>query len=143
MNNKILMVGVAAMLLAISAAADAQGRSGGAGGQAGSRPMPPGQQHEMGAMRQLDAETRRLEKVEAAHIRAEAAQRKRLEAEAHNASEQARTEHAPGEERGPNVEHAAPEAFIAEGNAENQNLREERRDLQGDNRGDHGPDSDN
>lgn len=141
MNHKILIVGVAAALLAFSAAADAQGRSGGAGGKAGSRPMP-GQQRDMGAMQQQRAEVRRLEKVEAARLKAEEAQRKRLEAEANNASEQARTDHAPGEEHGPNEEHAAPEAFIAEGNAENQNLREERRDRQGDNRGEHGPDSD-
>ncbi len=110
MNNKILMVGVAAMLLAISAAADAQGRSGGAGGQAGSRPMP-GQQRDMGAMQQQRAEARRLEKVEAARLRAEEAQRKRLDAEANNASEAARIDHAPDE-------HAAEEAFIAEGNAD-------------------------
>lgn len=41
----------------------------------------------------------------------------------------------------PPNEDAADDAFVAEDNAVNQELRDERRNLRGDNRGDHGSDA--
>lgn len=131
-------------LLALSISVDAQGRPGGAGQGAGSRPSM-GQQRHMGASMRQQAEMRRQE-AEARRLVAEAkrqeAEARKAEAEAkraagaeHNRSEDMRELHPPDE-------HAADEAFLAEANAENQNLRDERPDLRGDNRGDHGRDSD-
>ena len=143
----IRLISVCAMLftlLALSISVDAQGRPGGAGQGAGSRPSM-GQQRHMGAsmrqqdeMRRQEAQARRqaaAAKRQESETRRAEAEAKRAEAEENNRSEEARAEHPPDE-------HAADEAFLAEANAENQNLRDERPDLRGDNRGGHGRDSD-
>lgn len=59
------------------------------------------------------------------------AQQRRAEGEAHNRSAEARSEHAPDE-------HAADEARLADKNSANKDRREQRRELRGKNRGDHG-----
>lgn len=62
------------------------------------------------------------------------AKAKRAAGEEHSRSEQARIDHPPNE-------NAAPEAFQAEANADNQYERDGRRDLAGANREDHGVDN--
>ena len=133
-------------LLALSMSVYAQGkRPGGAGSGASNRPSMS--QHrdradtmrQQAEMRRQEAEARRLvaeaKRQEADAQKAEA-EAKRAAGEEHNRSEDMRELHPPNE-------HAADEAFLAEENAENQNLRDERPDLRGDNRGDHGRDPGN
>lgn len=60
-----------------------------------------------------------------------AAEAKRQAGRSHNKSEEKRAAHPPNE-------HAADEAFLAEQNAGNKDLRDQRKDLKGKNRGDHG-----
>ncbi len=132
-------------LLALSMSVYAQGhRPVGAGSGAGNRPSMsqhrdrPDVMRQQSEMRRQEAEARRLAaeaKRQEAVARQAEAEARRAAAEEHNRSEEARAEHPPNE-------HAADEAFLAEENAENQNLRDERPDLRGDNRGDHGRDAD-
>ena len=122
-------------LLALSMSVDAQGRRPSGTTGAGNRPSM-GQQRDMGASMRQQAEMRRQEaeaKQQEAEARLAEAEAKRAAAKEHNQSEDMRDEHPPNE-------HAAVEALLAEENAENQNLRDERPDLQRDNRGDHGHD---
>ena len=144
MIRSIFVSVVLAALLTWSISADAQGRNPSGGAGAGNRPSM-GQQQDMRSMRQQSelrrqeseirrqaTETRRQE----AELRKAEAENKRIAAEENNRSEESRTEHPPNG-------HAADEAFLAEENAESQNLRDERPDLRGDNRGDHGAETDN
>ena len=131
---------VVASLLAISLAANAQGRPGGAGSGASNRPsMSP--QRDMSRMRQ-QADARRQE----ADARRQEAEAKRQEADAKKAEEVA-----VGEQYGQSIamraahppnSNAADEAFRAELNAEdNLALRDDRPDLAGENRREHGVDN--
>ena len=108
MKHKVLTALLASIALGMSAAADAQGRSGGAGAKPD---RPAGAQRDAGAMRER-AESRREE-----------AELRRERAEANNRSEQARAEHPPNE-------NANEAAFRAEANAEGNRSAEmlERRD---------------
>ena len=143
----IRLISIGAMLislLALSTSVYAQGRSGGGPSQGASNRPSISQHHDRANVMRQQSEMRRQE-AEASRLVAEAnrqeaearkadAEAKRAAAEEHNQSEEVRAEHPPNE-------HAADEAFLAEENAENQNLRDARPDLQGDNRGDHGHDS--
>lgn len=135
MKHRMLIAGLVLTTLALTTVANAQGRSSGARNSNAHRPSTI-QQIDMMSMRQ-QAEMRRQEaeaRRQAADARRLEAEQRRAEAEANNRSEDAQAEHPPNE-------HAAIEAFAAEGNAENQNLRDERPDLRGDNRDGHGEDN--
>jgi hypothetical protein len=130
MNHKLLAGVMTLTLAVISIAANAQGRrpSGATSPAAGQRPSFGHVQAPHSAFRttQQQSEQRRLE---AEQLR-QAAEQRRLEAEANSQSDEARAEHPPNE-------HAADEATDADQNAENSELRDERRALQQDNRQDH------
>ena len=120
-------------LTCISLAADAQGRRpSGAGAHRGTARPGTGRPLDIGRANMASQRQEMEAAREAAAARQQEAERRRLEAEANNRSAEARAENPPNE-------HAADEAFLAEENAENQELREERRELQGDNRGERGP----
>ncbi len=141
MIRLISISAVVALLLAISLAANAQGRPpGGAGSGASNRPSMS-QQHDMSSMRQ-QSDARRQE----AEMRRQAADARRLEADAKKAEAVAA-----GEQYGQSVamrsahppnSNAADEAFRAELNADdNLALRDDRPDLAGENRREHGVDN--
>ena len=141
MIRKISISAVVALLLAISLAANAQGKPpGGAGSGASNRPSMS-QQRDMSSMRQ-QSDARRQE----ADMRRQAADARRLEADAKKAEEVAA-----GEQYGQSVamrsahppnSNAADEAFRAELNADdNLALRDDRPDLAGENRREHGIDN--
>ena len=144
MIRKISISVVVTSLLAISLAANAQGRPGGTGSGASNRPSMS-QQRGMSSMRQ-QADARRQE-AEMRHQEAEArrlaAEVKQHEAEAvveeFGQSVAMRAAHPPNS-------NAADEAFRAELNAhDNLALRDDRPDLAGENRREHGggdPDGD-
>ena len=141
MIRKISTSVVVASLLAISLAANAQGqRPSNAGQGAGSRPSMS-QQRDMSSMRQ-QAEMRRQE----AEARRLAAEVKQQEADARRAEAGAVVEEfgqsvAMREAHPPNS-NAADEAFRAELNADdNLALRDDRPDLAGENRREHGVDN--
>ena len=141
MIRLISISAVVALLLAISLAANAQGKPpGGAGSGASNRPSMS-QQRDMSSMRQ-QSDARRQE----ADMRRQAADARRLEADAKKAEEVAA-----GEQYGQSVamrsahppnSNAADEAFRAELNADdNLALRDDRPDLAGENRREHGIDN--
>ena len=148
MIRLISISAVVALLLAISLAANAQGRPpGGAGSGASNRPSMS-QQHDMSSMRQ-QSEARRQE----AEMRRQAADARRLEADARRLEADAKKAEAvaAGEQYGQSVamrsahppnSNAADEAFRAELNADdNLALRDDRPDLAGENRREHGVDN--
>ena len=124
----IRLISVSAMLvslLILSMSVYAQGnRPDGAGSGVGNRRLMSQQRGRADAMRQ-QAEMRRQEAAVrwlAADARIAEAEAKRAAAEEHKRSEETCAAHPPNE-------HVAEEAFLAEENAENQNLRDERPDL--------------
>ena len=147
MIRKISISVVVASLLVISLAANAQGRPGGAGSGASNRPSMS-QQRDMSRMRQ-QADARRQE----AEMRRQEADARRLEAEAKRQEADAKKaeEVAAGEQYGQSIamraahppnSNAADEAFRAELNADdNLALRDDRPDLAGENRREHGVDN--
>ena len=147
MNHKISISVVVASLLTISLVANAQGRPSSAGQGAGSRPSMS-QQRDMSSMRQ-QADARRQE----AEMRRQEAEARRLAAEAKQQEADARRAEAGAvvEEFGQSVamreahppnSNAADEAFRAELNADdNLALRDDRPDLAGENRREHGVDN--
>ena len=150
MVRKISISVVVASLLAISLAANAQGRPGGAGSGASNRPSMS-QQRNMSRMRQ-QADARRQEakmRRQEAEVRRLAAEAKQQEADARKAEADAAV--AAGEQHGQSVamraahppnSNAADEAFRAELNADdNLALRDDRPDLAGENRREHGVDN--
>ena len=139
MKRELLTVAIAAMMFTLSIVADAQSRPGSPRNSAAQHPSTMQQRdstmmRQQAEMRRQEAEARRqtaeAQRLEAERRKAEA-EAKRAEGEAHNRSEEARAEHPPNE-------HAAIEAIIAEGNADNQEVRDERSDLRGESRGEHG-----
>ena len=140
-------------LLGLSLAVDAQGRRPSSPGNQGRAPGGPSTtrpsttrpsdfgrssmeaRRAEAAARRAEAEARRgqaeTRRAEAEQRRLEA-QRRREEAAANNQSATARVDHPPNE-------NAAAEAFLAEQNAENQDLRDERAELREENRGERGP----
>ena len=141
---------VVASLLTISLAANAQGRPSSAGQGAGSRPSM-NQQRDMSSMRQ-QADARRQEaemRRQEAAARQLAAEAKQQEADASKAEADAAV--AAGDQYGQSVamreahppnSNAADEAFHAELNADdNLALRDDRPDLAGENRREHGVDN--
>ena len=147
MNLKISISVIVVSLLVISQAANAQGRPSHAGQSLGNRPSMS-QQRDMFSMRQQsdarrqDAEIRRQE-AEAGRLAAEA---KQQEADARSAEAGAVADEfgqsvAMREAHPPNS-NAADEAFRAELNADdNLALRDDRPDLAGENRKEHGVDN--
>lgn len=138
MNHQMGACIVLAVLGGIGTAVHAQGH----------RPSTPGTQglsraptvgnplgfEQLGSFERLNAEARRQHteaRRAAAEARREEAQRKRQEAQARNKSDEARAKHPPNQQ-------AASEAFLADQNAENQTLRDERKQTKEKNRGDHG-----
>ncbi len=148
MIRKISISVVVASLLAISLAANAQGQRPSSAGQgAGSRPSMS-QQRDMSSMRQ-QADARRQEvemRRQEAEARRLAAEAKQHEADARRAEAGAVVEEfgqsvAMREAHPPNS-NAADEAFRAELNADdNLALRDDRPDLAGENRREHGVDN--
>ena len=145
--RKIGIIVIAAVGVIAASASYAQGRSGGQGrGQAPSQMRDSARQDSMrrdmedmrarSEERRLEAEARRAE-AEAKRAAAETNRQNGEDARAeHERSVQARIDHPPNE-------HAAPEAFLAEENALNAELREQRKDLRAANRGEErGPDDD-
>ncbi len=137
---------IAALGVIAASASYAQGRGGGQGrGQAPSQMRDSARQDSMrrdmedmrarSEQRRLEADARRVE-AEAKRAEAEANRQNGEDARAvHDRSAEMRAAHAPNE-------HAAPEAFLAEENALNAELREQRKDLRAENRGDRGPEDD-
>ncbi len=137
---------IAALGVITTSASYAQGRSGGQGrGQAPSQMRDSARQNSMrremedmrarSEERRREAETKRAE-AEAARVEGEANWQQGEDARAeHDRSAEARAEHPPNE-------HAALEAFLAEENALNAELRGQRKDMRAENRGDRGPDDD-
>jgi hypothetical protein len=141
MNRKIVLTTGCIALLLASSLSQAQGRRPSGAGAQGPSPRPTlSQPLESGRFeadsRRLQADSRRLEaeqqRLDAEQRRLEAEQ-KRLAAAENDRSDDSRAEHPPND-------HAADEASAAEDNALNADLREERAERQGDNRGDRGPD---
>ncbi len=150
--RKIGIIVIAAFGVIATSASYAQGRSGGQGrGQAPSQMRDSARQNSVrrdtedmrarSAERRREAETKRAE-AEARHVEAEA---RRAEAKANGRGDDARAEHDRSTEaraEHPPNEHAALEAFLAEENALNAELRGQRKDMRAENRGDRGPDDD-
>ena len=142
MNRKITFSALCAFLLLLSISVDAQGKRPDSGHGAANRPLTSQHRNRSDSMRQ-QAEIRRQQAAvrrqaaearrEVAEARKAEAEAKRIAAEEHNRSEQAREDHPPNE-------NASVEAFLAEANAENQNLRDQRPNLRADNRNNHGHD---
>jgi len=131
MNRQASLCTVFVLLVGLSLSAHAQGhRPSGAANQGLTRSPTVLSPSDSGRVsieaRRQEMEARRA----AAQARSQEAQRKRQEAEANNRSAEARAEHPPSEK-------AAAEAVLAEQNAENQELRDGRKDLKEENRGDH------
>ena len=151
--RKTGIIVIAALGVIAASASFAQGRSGGQDrGQAPSQMRDSARQDSMrrdiedmrarSEERRLEAEARRAEaeskraEAEAARAEGETNSQHGEDARAeHDRSVQVRIDHPPNE-------HAAPEAFLAEENALNAELREQRKDLRAENRGDRGPDDD-
>ncbi len=151
--RKTGIIVIAAVGVIAASASYAQGRSGGQGrGQAPSQMRDSARQDSMrrdmedmrarSEQRRLEAEASRAEAVakraeaEAARAEGEANRQNGEDARAaHDRSAEMRAAHPPNE-------HAAAEAFLAEENALNAELREQRKDLRGENRGDRGPEDD-
>ena len=145
MIRKISISAVVASLLAISLAANAQGqRPGGAGSGASNRPSMSQQRDRADAMRQ-QAEMRRQDsqaRRQAAEARRQKAEARRAEAEAKRAAAEEHNQSVAMREAHPPNSNAADEAFRAELNADdNLALRDDRRDLAGENRREHGVDN--
>ncbi|MCH9025638.1 MAG: hypothetical protein IIA05_00800 [Proteobacteria bacterium] len=157
MKTGIIAIAVFGVIAA--SASYAQGRSGGQGrGQTPSQMRDSAYQDSVrrdledmrarAAERRREAEaaraaddTRRAE-AEAGHA---AAQARHAAAETHSRGENASAEHersASSRAEHPPNEQAAPEAFMAEENALNAELRKQRKDLRAENRGGHAPDDD-
>ena len=150
--RKTGIIVVVAVGVFAASASYAQGRSGGQDrGQAPSQMRDSARQdsmrRDMKDMRARSEERRREAEAKKAEAEArhEEAEARRAAAEANSRGEDSRAEHdrsAEARAEHPPNEQAAPEAFLAEENALNAELREQRKDLRAENRGDRGPEDD-
>lgn len=148
--RKAGIIFIAALGVIAASASYAQGRGGGQGhGQAPSQMRDSARQdnirRDMEGMRARAEERRREAEARRAEAEEKRAEAEARHAEANGRGEDARAEHdrsAQARAEHPPNEHAAPDAFLAEENALNAELREQRKGLRAENRGDRGPDDD-